>query len=157
MYEYPTIESLAALVFGIVSPDAATSLPTQSKVEEMLAMLKKYSNDFPDHHADPNPLLSTVQLGEVVLITGTTGAIGASVLSQLASSFEVSRIYAFNRKGSKPLLERQKDALVSRGLDVNILVSEKVVLVEGDLTKPDLGLSESLLNQVRSTVCPLAT
>ncbi|KAF8629924.1 hypothetical protein AX17_005548 [Amanita inopinata Kibby_2008] len=94
--------------------------------------------------------------GDVVLVTGTTGGLGSFLLAQLASDPKVVRIYALNRKGggNQTLLKaRQRSALLANGLDANsILRSGKVILVEGDLTEENIGLSQGLYSDMQSTV-----
>ncbi|KAJ7236069.1 hypothetical protein B0H12DRAFT_1256772 [Mycena haematopus] len=54
--------------------------------------------------------------GQVVLLTGSTGGL------------------------EFPVSERQQEAFVDRGLDITLLASEKLIYLEGDTTKEDLGL-----------------
>lgn len=108
-------------------------------------MVARYSKDFPPHvPSAPQPSKDTI------LLTGSTGALGSNILALLIASPSVARIYAFNRKSrsSIPLLDRQKSALLERGLDPSLAASKKVVLVEGDVTKQDLGISTELLSEV---------
>jgi hypothetical protein len=118
----------------------------ESSTEAMLEMVAKYSQNFGIHRPSAH---STA--GDVIIITGTTGSIGASVLCELVKSPEVHRIYAVNRRATNDLSleERQKHALDSRGLDPSIADSSKVVLLEADLELPDFGLRSKLLNEVR--------
>jgi hypothetical protein len=118
----------------------------ETKVVEMDKMISKYTHAFPKH------LGSGASSGsEVVLITGTTGAIGTSMLAQLADLSSVTRVYAFNRAspdGSPTLRERQAASLMARGYDADILDQETIVLVEGDQSKHDLGISAKLYEEV---------
>jgi len=121
----------------------------------MRAMLEKYNRNFSS--------LSTYTRGpgtipwtptEVVLVTGTTGSLGCHLLETLYSCCEVDRVYAFNRsaKHGACLYDRQKVALVERGIDSHILDTGKIVLVEGDLTKPLFGLSDQAFNEIHQSV-----
>lgn len=87
----------------------------------------------------------------VALLTGSTGGLGSFILEALLKHPRVRKIYAYNRP-SKSLVtvqKRQKDAFTDKGLDTNILNSEKLVYLEGDSTLPTLGLSVELYNEVR--------
>lgn len=66
------------------------------------------------------------------------------------------RVYALNRptKDGKTLLERQKLALESCGLDADAVDWEKVVLLESDLTVANFGLPEGTLVEVRFAGVP---
>lgn len=148
VYEHPTIKSLSQYIFHFIFPEISTSPPRNvPKVEEMLAMARDYSTAFPIHRANPDPLHSGIPAGDVILITGTTGAIGASLLAVLAASPTVTHIFAFNRKGSEPLIQRQKNAFTERDLDVTLLRATRVTLLEGDIFRADLGLPKSDYDQ----------
>ena len=117
----------------------------------MLALVGKYSSDFPEH--TPSAVLSKKKCGgDVVLITGSTGSIGASTLAELLESPKVEKVYAFNRlrKEGPPLIARQKLSLISQGLKEDLVLSEKLVMLEGDLGRPCLGLEESIQREARN-------
>ncbi|KAF8215571.1 hypothetical protein K438DRAFT_1748501 [Mycena galopus ATCC 62051] len=61
-------------------------------------------------------------------------------LGDLLSIPFIERVYAFNRRGRTSVSERQKEAFVDRALDVTLLASEKLVYLEDDTSKADLGL-----------------
>ena len=110
----------------------------------MLQMAEKYGTDFRQH---------IPRLGrpgkEVVLVTGTTGGLGAALLVTLVQSPEVERVYAMNRRSSQPLAERQKIVLDDRGYDSGaILRSPKVILIETDMDEERFGLSEAAYEAV---------
>lgn len=152
VYEHPTINELGEFVANLVSPrEMAQTI--RSEVEQMLALVGKYSFDFPEH--TPSTVLSEKRCdGDVILITGTTGSIGASTLAELLASPKVEKVYALNRahRRGSPLITRQKLALTSQGLDGDIVFSEKLVMLEGDLGRPCLGLEESIQKRVRNGI-----
>jgi len=92
--------------------------------------------------------------GDVVIVTGTTGALGSYILAHLVASDDVRRVYALNRTTSDraTLIKRQVAALTSRGLDGQIASSEKVNLLEADFGKPDLGLCDAVLREIRTNI-----
>lgn len=114
-------------------------------LEEMEQSIRKYSRIFPTHNGK-----MPIPNSDVILITGTTGAIGTAVLANLATLDSVSRIYAFNRhpSSSKPLYQRQASSLRDRGYSEKILENGKIVLVEGDQSKYDLGIPKDLFEEV---------
>ncbi|KAI9573098.1 putative non-ribosomal peptide synthetase [Boletus coccyginus] len=64
----------------------------------------------------------------LVLLTGPTGGLGSFLLSELLRSSAVLRVFAFNRpSSSKLIMERQKAAFRDRGLELNLLDSDKLV------------------------------
>ena len=154
VYDNPMIAQLASFISSIAlgtdCPDDG-SHSAAARIEAMRAMVAKYTSDFPTHKADPSVKRPK---GDVVLVTGTTGSLGSHLLSQLAASEEVERVYALNRpsRDKLPLRERQRLALVDRGLDASVLESDKVVLLEGELTKPHFGIKEKVYEELRRSV-----
>lgn len=115
----------------------------------MHIMVKKYSDDFPEH--TPSAALDKRKRGgDVILITGTTGSVGASTLAELLESPKVEKVYALSRPHRKglPLITRQELALTSQGLRGDLVLSEKLVMLEGNLGRSCLGLEESIQQEV---------
>ncbi|KDQ17949.1 hypothetical protein BOTBODRAFT_29264 [Botryobasidium botryosum FD-172 SS1] len=121
------------------------------KIDELNALVARYTADFPAHCPRTPPVSPT---SDVALLTGTTGGLGCVLLRDLVALPSVSRVYAFNRqdKGGRSLRERQAESLLERGLDPKILDSPKVILVEGNLAAPDLGVSKELYAELRELV-----
>ncbi|KAJ7214255.1 acetyl-CoA synthetase-like protein [Mycena haematopus] len=148
VYAHPTIEDLANAIAAVVRGDENSSLNNpEAAVETMIA---KYSAGFetPLGSQEKNGASST---GQVVLLTGSTGGLGSHILEILLSLPEIERVYAFNRPGRIPLSERQRQAFVDRGLDITLLASEKLIYLEGDTTKEDLGLPLHVWTTLRDT------
>ncbi|KZT73708.1 acetyl-CoA synthetase-like protein [Daedalea quercina L-15889] len=154
VYDNPTIAQLSSFIssisLGTDRPESASS-SSAARIDAMRAMVAKYTTGFSVHKADPS---ARQPEGEVVLVTGTTGSLGSHLLSQLAENGEIGRIYALNRpsRDQRPLRERQRSALTVRGLDADVLDSDKVVLLEGDLTKAYFGVGEALYEELRRSV-----
>ena len=148
VYEHPTINALGEFIADLVSPKEMAQI-IRSEVQQMLTLVGKYSSDFPEHV--PSTVLNKKKRGgDVILITGTTGSIGASTLAELLESPKVEKVYALNRPHKKglPLTIRQKRAFTSQGLKGNLVLSEKLVMLEGDLGRPCLGLEGSIQQEV---------
>jgi FlaA1/EpsC-like NDP-sugar epimerase len=144
VYQNPSILALTRFIIDLTSSSSASAKPSQaSKVEEMLNLVAKHSKDFVVHKGS-----AAVPAMDTVLVTGTTGAIGSAVLVELVKSPKVARIFAFNRRGTTTLAARQKKALEDRGMDPNLVDSQKVVLVEADLAQPKLGVNDELFEKV---------
>ncbi|TCD61559.1 putative NRPS-like protein biosynthetic cluster [Steccherinum ochraceum] len=146
VYEHPTIDGLAKFLSAHASNDL--DVPSvEDKVAAMLAMAHKYTTSFPQHVPTvPTPSKDTV------LVTGTTGGLGASVLANLIRSDNVIKVYVLYRRSSQSPVTRQKSVLEERGYDANLVDHEKVVLLEADLSKPDFGLSSEVLAEIRSSI-----
>jgi Male sterility protein/Phosphopantetheine attachment site len=140
-----TWKQLEVLLMGAKCDKSVEHVQLQS-TDPMLRMVDKYCKDFGVHK--PSKPSTT---DEVVLVTGTTGAIGASVLSELVQSTAVRLVYAVNRRPANGmnLKNQQKHSLAIRGLDAAIVDSSKVILLEADLELPDLGFTSQLMERVR--------
>lgn len=155
VYEHPTINALAEFISNLVSPKEMAQT-IRSEVEQMLSLVGKYSYDFPEH--TPSVVLNKkMRGGDIVLITGTTGSIGASTLVELLESPKVEKVYALNRPNRKglSLISRQKLAFINQGLNGDLVFSKKLVILEGDLGRPCLGLEQSVQREVRNEL-PIA-
>ncbi|TFY65192.1 hypothetical protein EVJ58_g2123 [Rhodofomes roseus] len=152
VYEHPTISTLGAFVSSVALGTEDTSASPTARVDAMHTMVAKYTSDFPVHKTI---LLKAAQpVKDVVLVTGTTGALGSQLLVKLAKNPEVKTVYALNRtsRDQASLRDRQAKVLVERGLDASVLDTDKVVLVEGDLTQQHFGLSEDTYKQMHHHV-----
>ncbi|EIN05387.1 acetyl-CoA synthetase-like protein [Punctularia strigosozonata HHB-11173 SS5] len=152
VYANPTISALANFARQAVSSkrDGADSYP--SKKEQLLALVEKYTKDFPARKSEGLP--STARDGHVVILTGTTGGLGSALLDALFSSTSVRKVYALNRRSTKgrSLEERQKAILLDRALNVELVDSDKVSLLEVDMTLPTFGLDEQMFEELRTSV-----
>ncbi|KAK0469076.1 acetyl-CoA synthetase-like protein [Desarmillaria tabescens] len=154
IYDHPRITALAELVSDSV--DIQRSDIRSSGLENIRAMFDRYASSF--SHAvvpqRPSPAPALHSNGDVVLITGTTGGLGAATLAKLAYSESVHKIFAINRsaKDGCNLMERQEKALQSRGYDLAIASLSKVALIEADLTEPGFGIEASIAKEIRNSV-----
>ena len=119
----------------------------RSPIDDVLEMMAQYSKEFTPH-TGTDPLPSH----DVVLVTGTTGTIGSNVLAQLVADPKIEKVYGFNRESSTPLDTRQRIALKERGLDPSVVDSPKVVLLEGTVSQPKLGLPDDLYEELRTSI-----
>ena len=129
IFENPTLQLLSSRIAALVNDNGAgqgANFVEQHK-QAINAMIEKYSVGL-DGPVDG--VLPSTQLVEpaVVLLTGSTGGLGSFLLSELLKSPAVQRVFAFNRpSSSKSIEERQKWAFRDRGLDIDLLDSDKLV------------------------------
>lgn len=110
-------------------------------------MVETYRGNWPKHTGTADrPAKDTI------LVTGTTGSLGAGLLARLVQSPEVEHIYALNRfsEDGTGLLERQKERLKDWGFDPEIVDSPKVTFIEADMSAEQLGMSKETYEKVRS-------
>lgn len=145
-----TMENEQAIKESHPIASSSESSQQEAKLTEMESLIAKYTHTFPKHVSSGDCSADN----EVVLITGTTGAIGTSMLAQLADIPSVTRIYAFNRASGdgQTLRERQAMSLRQRGYDAGILDRGVIVLVEGDQSSHDLGIPPKIFQEIRSSV-----
>lgn len=153
VFEKPTISSLSLFASRFVSMSlsgtgafpSTFSATEEDKVQNMLDLVAKYTQSFPARHPTRSRVIPRTN---VVLLTGTTGGLGTRLLADLVACSTVSKIWAVNRKQRRPLWERQRASLVKQGLNVSVMESEKVVLVEADVSEENVGLGEATLDEV---------
>jgi len=119
---------------------------TTSLADPLVKMVAKYSKNFEEHVPS-----SEAPTEDVIVITGTTGSIGSSVLVDCLKCPNVKHIYALNRPSADPT-ETQKVALLKRGFDPSVVDTPKLTLLNADLAAGDLGIGEFLLEELRTTV-----
>ncbi|KAH6903053.1 male sterility protein-domain-containing protein [Coprinopsis sp. MPI-PUGE-AT-0042] len=123
-------------------------------VREMVDLVKANSTFEPP---TPVPSISPIKhQGHVILLTGTTGLLGAYLLDVLLRDDGVAKVYAFNRQGrdSGSLWDRHVQGFLERGLDSSVLqeFQQKLQLVEGNLTQENFGVSEKLFTEMAASV-----
>ena len=144
VYDSPTISRLSQYIYSITDPSSfSVADEIERKITDIEKYIATYSEDFPQHKAS-----AAMPKDEAILVTGTTGGLGTTLLAQLVQMSSVSRIYALNRPSKRALKERQEEALVERGYDAAIASSPKVVLLESSGASDHLGLTLEVYNEV---------
>ncbi|KAL4257534.1 Adenylate-forming Reductase [Pleurotus pulmonarius] len=156
VYLHPSIRRLAKYITDLVNHSSdSLAQRAEDTISEMEAMVEKYSQDYPMH--GPSLESGTLEYSnrESVLLTGSTGSLGSYILERLLLDDAIHKVYALNRKDRRPSIrsieERQKDAFVERGLNVDLLESPKLIFVEGD-TGSIHSLRAELLNDMRKDI-----
>ncbi|KAK7693163.1 hypothetical protein QCA50_002729 [Cerrena zonata] len=113
-------------------------------------MIEKWSSLLPPASLVPRQSSTLEPIEIVVLLTGSTGALGADFLDALVRDDRVGHIYTLNRAPS--VVDRQRAALNLRELDPEIVSSDKVTSLEGDVSRAGLGLNTHILNKLKQSV-----
>ncbi|KAL4794339.1 hypothetical protein BDV19DRAFT_390398 [Aspergillus venezuelensis] len=122
------------------TPQSGSHQQTTSRRELIDGLVAKYTADLP-HRCAKNSL--------TVALTGSTRLLGCYLLNTLCTDRAVKKIYCLTRDGSK---ERQKTALIERGLDSTILDSSKVEFIKTSLGEDNLGIDKAKYNELLKSV-----
>ncbi|KAJ3773057.1 putative aminoadipate reductase [Lentinula raphanica] len=150
VYSYPTISQLSeAIVSMIFNPDDQTKKKThEDLIEEMIS---KYSGGLDEPL--PQPTYPIDQEKQVVLLTGSTGNIGAQLLANLLSNDSVAWVYALNRPSARAsMYDRHRARFEDKALDVSLLSSPKLVFLAGETSHDDLDLPEDVLKELHQNL-----
>ncbi|KIK64020.1 hypothetical protein GYMLUDRAFT_40242 [Collybiopsis luxurians FD-317 M1] len=149
IYTHPSIESLAQFVVGIIFNAGDVDESHEVVIERMI---EQYSKDL-DIAIQSVPNGTSSQGAQVVLLTGSTGNLGSQVLASLLEKDSVARVYTINRPSTKiSTLDRHKERFQDKELDIDLLSSKKLTLLEGDTSQPHLGLSDEDYNELQRNI-----
>jgi hypothetical protein len=147
VYSYPVLKDMAEAIFTLLRPGASNA--ALDPVASVCAMIQRYTQDMAA--VRPSNQLKLSQ--DVVLLTGSTGGLGSQLLVGLLADSKVAKVITLNRSSTQSsLLERHKAVFSDRGLDVALLKSPKLILLEGEVSSEHLGLSPGQYEEVRSSV-----
>ncbi|TFK80331.1 acetyl-CoA synthetase-like protein [Polyporus arcularius HHB13444] len=145
VYEASSIATLTrALVSAIHERADVTGASTPTVLSDLA---EQYLLALP-RRPGPSELVERRTDAKIVLVTGTTGGFGADLLEHLLLDDSVETVYALNRKGTSAV-ERQTTRFHHRGLQVSLLASPKLKMVEGDLSSRGLGLPAQTLDEIK--------
>ncbi|OTB03018.1 hypothetical protein M426DRAFT_264025 [Hypoxylon sp. CI-4A] len=134
VYEHQNAKELARYLNSLSNPGAPKTNGSLHKEYNIVnQLIDKYSG-----------------FGRTVILTGATGSIGAHTLAQMVSSNKFDKVYCFVR-GSNPL-KRVLESLEIRSLTLSSENLDKIVALEYDISAPDFGLGESMMEQFRREV-----
>ncbi|KAF9814140.1 hypothetical protein IEO21_05278 [Rhodonia placenta] len=142
VFQYPTLSALAERLEKLVGHGAASTM-SQSPSSQIDAMTGKYVAQLPP---PPKKIRNASSHDAVVLLTGSTGSLGAHILALLLGDARVKRVYALNRGQS--IAQRQLDAFESYELPGSLLQEPKLTLLSGDFAHEDLGLDYQVLKEI---------
>ncbi|KAF4554523.1 Non-canonical non-ribosomal peptide synthetase-like protein 4 [Elsinoe fawcettii] len=145
LYETGNIKGLARHLAALRTGEVEASSNVHQIMNDLVG---KYSH----FDAFDQERLSTTE-GEVVVLTGATGGLGAHLLAQLVRKPNVTSVWALTRAASdEAALGRTLASLASRDISLSPKELSKVVAVPSDLSKPDFGLGTDRYEELRSKV-----
>ncbi|KAL7418303.1 hypothetical protein Q5752_006759 [Cryptotrichosporon argae] len=152
VYEHPSIRQLAAYLIGLTSggEGASTSAGGDATAQAhatMRALVDKYAASLFRGTAEGSPEDAH---GEVVVLTGATGSLGAHILHQLVASPAVARVVCLSRARSHAdSLARVRDSLATRQRRLTPAELAKITSLAADVNAPQLGLGEAEYDALR--------
>ncbi|KAL8341782.1 hypothetical protein RB601_005363 [Gaeumannomyces tritici] len=156
MFEHPSVRQLTKHLTSLVRPEssspAATSplTPEEEAAAVMRELVHEYGQFEPFVPGDQTPD------GDVVLLTGATGSLGAHMLSQLLAMPHVGHVYCLVRAPDPAAAaSRVFGSLSDRGLGGALTPAQaaKVVALPADLSREaDLGLGADVYARLRASV-----
>lgn len=144
IFDTANVTHLARFLYALRVGDV-TPKDTGHENEEMETMIRRYST-FKNHVAGP----SLNPEGHVVVLTGSTGSLGAHILALLLTRPEVRNVYCLVR-GESPQI-RVLEAFRKR--DLSSPDTTRLISLTSDISRSDLGLPPKLLKKLQSeTTC----
>ncbi|KAI1394167.1 L-aminoadipate-semialdehyde dehydrogenase [Hypoxylon trugodes] len=143
VFEHPSVEKLASYLYSLRTGESLTQTDEITLMSDLIA---KYSG-FPQFvRGDKKPE------GEVVLLTGTTGSLGAHILSQITAIPEVKKVYCLVRASTpEDAQSRVMSSLKFRNVFHEAII-EKAVCIPSDFSQESLGLDPSTLKTLQSSL-----
>jgi thioester reductase-like protein len=134
IYSNPTLEQLASHIYTAVHKKAnQDSVEDTKEISITKSLISKYTRNLPAARSGRSKPLDERQ---TIVLTGSTGSLGAYLLDMLCKSPQVQSIICLNR-GEDGGKSRQPGVSAARGLDTDF---SKVEFLSSDTSRPDLGL-----------------
>lgn len=147
IFNNPTVKQLADVLVRLHNGEQRISPPT---LDLARCMIQKYSSNWPERMV----LLEAHDVAnEHVVVTGTTGGLGSYLLATLLENEKVKKVWALNRKSNEGVAARQRVEFEDKLLDVGLLNSDKLLMLEVILDEKMLGMDEIVYRQVGVCGC----
>ncbi|TFK52659.1 NAD(P)-binding protein [Heliocybe sulcata] len=157
VFLYSSPKAMATAMASLVQSGflADSGMETAEQHAQILNdMISKYTSDLPTQKRTVAP--ADLNEDDVVILTGSTGSLGTFILHTLLLNPRVKQVFAFNRAGSSPSLQRQRRSYKERRLDEAVLdvaaSSGKVVFHDIQVNQPEFGLPHDVFAAIHSSV-----
>ncbi|XDG03797.1 hypothetical protein ABKA04_003412 [Annulohypoxylon sp. FPYF3050] len=147
----PAPAALAIRQKNEVSPDCERREEIVS--EYVTKLTAGWDKPLSSSYFQSNPPLAKPN-GKCVLITGGTGGLGSHLIAKALARPDVTRVVCLNRRNNRQdARERQKQSLLQKVAgDFPLDLLAQIEVIETDLSKPNLGLSEEAYGRITNTV-----
>lgn len=144
VFEKGTVSALAKHLYQMRT---GQEFEPEDELPIMKEMIEKYSR-FTQHH----PTISQQPDKEVVIVTGTTGNLGAFIIAEILKRPSVSEVWALVRApGQAAAGARVWKALADRNITLTDDEAVKLRAVPSDLSQSNLGLDSYVLEHLLSS------
>jgi hypothetical protein len=149
IFENPSISKLLS-VFETTTRSSKSDSTLKSSTQVINQMISKLEAEFKTW-APRSPITSHPHGdGEIILLTGSTGSLGTSLLETFSSSRQVTKIYAMVRGPDH--VARVKGSLERKGMDPSILDGGKIEVLNFSMQDPLLGLDIDTYHRLATSV-----
>ncbi|WVR04609.1 hypothetical protein IAU60_001620 [Kwoniella sp. DSM 27419] len=150
VYEHPSISALADHLLQVKSGQTSDN-GHETAYKTMLDMVDRWSSRLVRGQATgPADAQINGHAGEVVVLTGATGSLGAHILDQLVRQASVAKVICLSRaKSHEDSLRRVEDSLAQRLRQLSPEARAKIISFASDVNRPDLGLEPEQYEMLR--------
>ncbi|EED15544.1 NRPS-like enzyme, putative [Talaromyces stipitatus ATCC 10500] len=143
VYKHPSLRLLAREILLLENPSGKNT--QQDRLETMTTLLKHYEQQV-DHIASKQQIKpESNSKPQVIILTGSTGAIGSHLLQELLSNPSITHIYCLNRSPDSESVQIRHNR--QRGLPYSF-PPERVTFLTVNLTKPAFNLEAKIYTQL---------
>jgi thioester reductase-like protein len=151
VYEQASISQLAQYLLDLKSGNSSAedSSSPEAAHKLMLSLVDKWASKLVKE--DLNGFIPpATPTGEVIILTGATGSLGAHILDQLTRRSDVATVICLSRaKSHEDSIRRVTDSLEQRRRVLSPEAMKKVISLAADVNKPDLGLDKEQYEMLR--------
>lgn len=152
LYSYRNIVRLSEFMHSLATGGnggvSSVSNLDQSRSRIFTASVKRFTSKFPTNPCRKSEKRDST--GQTVLVTGSTGALGSHLLSQLISDPKVGQIFCLNR--SEDALSRQRQSFEDKGISITPSALFKVKFLQFRLEDEFLGLTPPKYDELKRSV-----
>ncbi|KAJ5102503.1 hypothetical protein N7532_003032 [Penicillium argentinense] len=143
VYETGSIARLAAHICGV---QCGTHEPSVDETKNLMSDLIGTYSTFSPH--SPRTGFSSDVKG--VVLTGSTGSIGAHTLYELLQDESITAIFCLTRRRSP--LEAILHSLIDKDLHITAEQASRIIALDSALDQPNLGLGQTIYHEMQNCV-----
>ncbi|KAJ3558403.1 hypothetical protein NM688_g950 [Phlebia brevispora] len=148
VYQAPSMRRLTALILASLGTQVNGKITESvSRADVLQRMVSQYTESFVERRS---PVEDPQTDKDVVMLTGSTGSLGAHILFHLLNDSSVGKVYALNRTSAS--MRQQRETFRRNGLDESYLDSPKLLFLTGDISLPAFGLDLIVFEELQSSV-----